>query len=98
MRFLSLGLGIICLQFLKLKIINLNKLRPQLKSSSIWMLQITELSTENTLFAAFESDSATRLSSVMCTQLKCWAAITDWKKMVQNSWLITTIRNHSQYN
>lgn len=42
----------------------------------------------STLLADFEFDSATRLSSVICTQLKCSAAITDWKRELQNSCLI----------
>ena len=43
---------------------------------------------ESTLLADFEPDSATRLSSVICTQLKCSAAITDWKREIN-------ILNHS---
>lgn len=39
--------------------------------------QSYKIHDESTLLADFELDSATRLSSVICTQLKCSAAITD---------------------
>lgn len=39
--------------------------------------QSYKMHDESTLLAAFEPDSATRLSSVICTHLKCSAAITD---------------------